>query len=149
MSRRRAGVFGFVVACVAPLAVGGCGEHKKVTECNALVGVVNAGIEKVQKVTTGAADAGTVAGDLRAVADTLDETAAAVGNVSLSIGDLQGFANDYASVAKAVAGAARAVAAAGEKADEAAMQTAQVELDAAVRREDPLVEAINGFCRNP
>lgn len=127
----------------------GCSEHKKVTECNALVAAINTGVDKIQKATSTGADAGTVSADLRGVAETMDEVAAEAGKIELTIRDLQDYAREYLGLVKEVGAAAREVAEARDKADEGQMQKAQARMDAAVKREDPLVDAINGYCRSP
>ena len=133
----------------AALLALGCSQHKKVTECNALVATVNTGIDKVQKAAGGGTDAGSVSAELRAVAELMDEIGAAAAKVELTLPDLQGYAREYQSIVKEVGAAAREVADAKDKADEAHMQRAQARMDSAVKREDPLVDQINQFCRNP
>ena len=43
---------------VADGAAGACGSQQKIEECNALVAVINQGVEKVQKGTTAPPDGG-------------------------------------------------------------------------------------------
>ena len=68
----------------------GCGGQKKIKECNALIAVINSGVEKVQKGTRASPDGGTPVSELRALADDLsDEHIAEVVRLS-SLDDLQG-----------------------------------------------------------
>jgi methyl-accepting chemotaxis protein len=133
----------------AVLSLGACGERKKVTECNALVAVINEGVEEIQRGARSAPDGGPGAAELRTMAETMDGIAGKAAKLELSISELQTHAKDYEAMAKEIGTAARELAAAFEKVDETAMRTAQNRMEKAVQKEEPLVEAINKFCRTP
>ena len=131
------------------LGAGACADQTKVKECNALVEVINNGVEKIQKVATVAPDGGTPVSELRAMADTMDVLAGDCAKVELSIAELQKYSGDYQAMAKEVAAAARDLAKAVDKVDMEQMSKAQAQMEEAVKREDPVVEGINKLCRNP
>lgn len=135
---------------IALLALGACGEQQKVEECNALVGVINEGIDKVQKITTAAPDGGgTAVSDLRALADEMDAIAKKAEAAPITIGELQKLSGDYRAMATEVAAAARELATAVDNVDGEKMKKAQERIVTAVQKEDPLIEQINRFCQTP
>lgn len=134
---------------IAPLALG-CGEHQKIKECNALISVINNGVEKVQKGTTSAPDGGSAAiGELRALADEMDAISKEAGAVQVSLPEIGKLSKDYQAMATEVAAAARDLATAVENVDMDGMGKAQERMDAAVKLEDPLIEELNKFCQAP
>lgn len=144
----RATVFPTTVVLV--LALNACGSQTKIEECNALVSVINKGVDKVQKGTTATPDGGGAAVDeLRALADELDNVAKETAAVKLTLPDLQKFGEDYKAMATEVAASARELADAVDNVDMEKMTAAQARMDAAVKREDPLVGEINKFCQTP
>jgi hypothetical protein len=131
------------------LAFCGCGEQKKIKECNALVGVINAGVEKVQKGTSSAPDGGGAVSDLRALAEEMDGISKEAARVELSLPELMKLSKDYQAMATEVATAARELAGAVDNVDVEKMAKAQERMDQAVKREDPIVDEINKYCRAP
>ncbi|HHH29915.1 MAG TPA: hypothetical protein ENK57_16435, partial [Polyangiaceae bacterium] len=94
-------------AVVLALALSACGSQTKIEECNALVGVINKGVDKVQKGTTAAPDGGPAVDELRALADELDNVAKETAAVKLTLPELQKFGEDYQAMATEVAASAR------------------------------------------
>ncbi|MBI4703559.1 MAG: hypothetical protein HY744_20805 [Deltaproteobacteria bacterium] len=137
-------LFGLVVSGAA-----GCGKQKKIEECNALVAVINAGVDRMQKSSALAADGGAAVDELKAVAEVMDGAAAEASKVKLSVPELRKIAGDYQAMAKQVAAGARELAEAVEKVDPDKMKAAQEKVDKAVKLEDPLVDELNKFCRAP
>jgi DNA repair ATPase RecN len=131
-------------ACLA-----GCGAHKKTKECNAFVGVVNGGIERIQKLATSTTDAGTAVAELRTLADEMDGIGREAAKVQLTIAELGKLAQDYGAMVAEVAAAARELAGAVDKVDMQAVTRAQERMEAAVKREDGIVESVNRYCRSP
>jgi methyl-accepting chemotaxis protein len=127
----------------------GCGSQKKIEECNALVAVINLGVEKVQKGTTASPDAGAAVDELRALADELDGVAAEASKAKVTLPDLKKFAEEYQAMSAEVATSARELAEAVDNVDMEKMAKAQSRMDTAVKQEDPLVEKINKFCQAP
>ena len=131
------------------LATGGCAERKKIGECNALIGVINGGVDRIQQGTRVVPDAGMGGKELRDMADAMDQIAADGGKLQLTVSELQQFSKDYQAMTREVAAAARELAAAYEKVDDDQMKKAQARMEKAVQREDPLVDSLNKFCRVP
>jgi methyl-accepting chemotaxis protein len=134
---------------ISLLALGACGEQQKVEECNALVGVINEGIDKVQKITAASPDGGTAVNDLRALADEMDAIAKQAEAAPLTISELQKLSGDYRAMAAEVAAAARELATAVDNVDGEKMKKAQERIVTTVQKEDSLVESINRFCQTP
>jgi len=141
----------FVLVAVLALALGaaGCAERKKIAECNALIAVINSGVDKIQQGTRVVPDAGMGGKDLRDMAGAMDQIAEQAGKLQLGVAELQQFAKDYQAMAREVAASARDLATAYEKVDDEQMKKAQARMEKAVQREDPLVDSINKFCRAP
>lgn len=129
----------------------GCGSSPKVKECTAFVGVINTGVEKVQKLITASPDAsgGSAVEELRTLADEMDTVAQQAEAASLTLPELKKYSGDYQAMAREVAAAARDLATAVDNVDSEKMKSAQDRIVAAVAKEDPLVEEINRFCQTP
>jgi hypothetical protein len=125
----------------------GCGQSK-ISECNALIEVINKGVQSLEKGEKASADPTGVA-DLKSMADAMDKVAADAAGVKLSIPELQKYSSDYQAMAKEVAKAARDMAAAAEGKDPEKINAAQATMEKAVKQEDPLVDSINKFCQAP
>jgi len=136
-----------VLGLLAPIS--GCGEQKKITECNALVGVINTGVDKIQNVTRSAPDGGAAVAELRALATEMDTVAAEAKKVELTLPALKKFSADYQALATELAKAARDLATAVDNVDMEKMAKAQGEMDSVVKREDPLIQKLNEYCRAP
>jgi hypothetical protein len=133
-------------AGLAPL-VGGCGQSK-ISECNALIEVINKGVQSLEKGPKAGADPSGV-GDLKSMADAMDKVAGDAAAVKLTIPELQKYSTDYQTMAKEVAKAARDMATAAEAKDPDKINAAQANMEKAVKQEDPLVDSINKFCQAP
>lgn len=131
------------------IGLAACGERKKVNECNALIDIINTGVEEIQRGTRPAPDAGPGAKELRELAESMDGVATQASKVQLSLPELKKFSEQYEGMTRDVATAARELAVAFEKVDEESMRKAQAKMEDAVQREEPLVAAINKYCRAP
>jgi methyl-accepting chemotaxis protein len=129
--------------------VTGCGEQKKVKECNAFVTVINSGVDRVTKTINTVPDSGAAVSELRSLADEMDAISAETKKVELSLPDLQRISDQYQKMVTDIAAAARELAEAVDSVDREAVTKAQGTLDQAVKREGPLVEELNKFCQNP
>ncbi|MEZ4446494.1 MAG: hypothetical protein R3B72_45870 [Polyangiaceae bacterium] len=138
-----------VLAAFLVTSVLGCGSQTKIEECNALVGVINTGVEKVQKGVSATPDGGAAVGELRSLADELEAIAGEAAKLKLTLPELTKFSGDYQTMAKNVATAARELADAVDNVDVEKMSEAQTRMETAVKQEDPLVEQINKFCLVP
>ena len=136
-------------ASLLALGVSGCGQ-KKVTECNSLIQVINTGVASLEKgpKLEGGDPANGVA-DLKAMADSMDKVAGDAAKVELTMPELKKYSAEYQAMAKDVSHAAREMAAAAEAKDVQKITTAQTAMEAAVKKEDPLVDSINKFCQAP
>lgn len=129
------------------VSASGCGQ-KKLSECNALIDVINKGVQSLEKGQKAGADQ-TGIGDLKAMAEAMDKVAADAAAVKLETPELQRYSTDYQGMAKDVAKAAREMAGAVEAKDADKSNSAQAAMEKAVKQEDPLVESINKFCQSP
>lgn len=131
------------------LSLCGCGEQKKVKECNSFVTVINSGVDRVTKTINTVPDSGAAVNELRSLADEMDAISSETKKVQLSLPDLQKISERYQTMVTDIAGAARELATAVDNVDREKMTEAQATLDSAVKREGPLVEELNKFCQNP
>ncbi|WP_437680405.1 hypothetical protein [Sorangium sp. So ce131] len=127
------------------LGAGGCGQNK-IAECNALIEVINKGVQSIDKGSKAGADQGG-SSELKAMADAMDKVAADAAQVKLTTPELQKFSGEYQAMAKDVAKAARDLAAAADANDAEKTNTAQAAIEKAIKQEDPLVDNINQFCQ--
>ncbi len=125
----------------------GCGQ-KKITECNAMVQVINAGMANIEKVPKNEADPSGVS-SLRALAEALDKVAADAAAVQLTLPELKKMRDEYQRIAKDIAKAERELAGAAQEHDAARRTAAEATLDTVVKEENPLVEQINKYCQAP
>ncbi|WP_437592585.1 hypothetical protein [Sorangium sp. So ce1000] len=139
-----------LAALVAALGLvagaGGCGQNK-VSECNALIEVINKGVQSIEKGTKGGTEGGS--SELKSMADAMDKVAADASQVKLTTPELQKFSSEYQAMAKDVAKAARDLATAADANDAEKSNTAQAAIEKAIKQEDPLVDNINKFCQAP
>jgi hypothetical protein len=135
------------VLLLGSLMLAGCGQ-KKITECNAIVQVINAGVVSLEKAPKNEADP-TGVSDLRAMADAMDKIAADAQVIQLTLPELKKLRDDYQKMAKEIAKAERELASAAQDRDAARRGTAESTLDLAVKQEDPLVDQINKYCQAP
>jgi hypothetical protein len=124
----------------------GCGQ-KKSTECNALISVINAGVQALEKTPKADADP-TGVSDLKAMAEAMDKVAADTEHIQLSIPEIQKLSADYQKMVKDIAKAERDLAAAAQERDPPKRSAAEAALETAVKQEDPLVDNINKFCQS-
>lgn len=144
--RRSLWALGFVLAA-GGLSLPGCGQ-KKVTECNALIQVINRGVDSLEQGRKAAGESGGVE-ELRAMADSMDKVSEDAGKVELTLEELKGFSTEYQGMAKEVSRAARELAKAAEEKDAKKINEAEDAMHTAVKAEDPLVDRINKFCQAP
>ena len=140
-ARAAAGVVAIGLFCA------GCGQ-KKLTECTALVSVINVGVVSLEKAPKNEADP-TGISDLRAMADAMDKVGADAAAVQLTMPELKKLRDEYHRMAKDIAKAERELAGAAQERDAARRSAAEGTLDAAVKQEDPLVDQINKYCQGP
>lgn len=125
----------------------GCG-HKKISECNALVQVINAGITGLEKAPKNEGDP-TGVSDLQAMAESMDKVANDAKAVPLTLPEIKKLSADYQKMARDIAKAERDLADAAKAKDAPRRAAAEAALEAAVKQEDPLVDNINKFCQKP
>ncbi|HEY4121156.1 MAG TPA: hypothetical protein VGM56_25000 [Byssovorax sp.] len=125
----------------APVAV-----TSKAEECNGVIRVINRGVARLSKPAGGE---GSGVEGLETMATDLDATAAAVSKIHVTTPALAPLAAEYAAMARGAAKAASALAAAARARDVGAIGRAEVEMDRAVKLEDPIVDRINALCHAP
>lgn len=135
---------GLVVAISLP----GCGPSK-VAECTELNSKINAGVDKIEKATTGKGDQEANPADLKAMADTMDKIADDLSKAKTTIPELKDFSKKYQDMSKNIGKAARDMASAIEAKDPEKATKAQTALESATQPEEALVESINKFCDAP
>lgn len=145
--RHVAQTFAAAASMLLAVTTAGCGQ-KKVTECNKLVEVINGGVLSLEKAPKNESDPTGIA-DLRAMADAMDKVANDAGSVQLTVPELKKLRDEYHKMAKDIAKAERELAAAAEERNAARRSAAEGTLEAAVKREDPLVDQINKYCQAP
>lgn len=136
-----------VAGAVLLLGASGCSQ-KKNAECNALITVINGGVQALEKTPKTEADPSGV-NDLRGMAQAMDKVATDVGGVQLTVPEIRKFSADYQKMVKDIAKAERDLAKAAEDRDQPKRLAAESALDTAVKPEDPLVDNINKFCQTP
>jgi len=134
-----------VVAALAPAV--GCGRSK-VTQCNALVGSMNGGVQAVQKIDNVSTDPKS-AGALRQMGDALEKASGEAAKVDLSIGDLKTLRDQYVTLSKETAQAARDMATAAEAKDKEKIASINQALEKHAATEQTLVDSVNKFCQVP
>ncbi len=156
---RNTGILPLSLAALLAVAATGCGQ-KKITECNAVVQVINAGVVSLEKAPKSESDP-TGVSDLRAMADAMDKVAGDASSVQLTLPELKKLRDDYQRMAKDIAKAERELATAAQDQASAGSEpekkaaaltrrnAAETTLDTAVKQEDPLVDSINKFCQAP
>jgi hypothetical protein len=118
----------------------------KETQCNALIGVINDGVMRLESTTHGMADSSGI-GDLNRMADTMEETAGIAAKLQLTDPELVRLGGEYVTMARDVVRAARRMGMAAQAKDATAIAAAHRDMEAAVKREDPLVDELNRFCQ--
>ncbi len=131
------------------LALAACGPKKKTEECQAFVGAINEGVDKIYKTMSGAPDAGESVAELRALASEMDNVTKQIEKVALSTPELQKLAQRYQELGKDVAASARELADATDAVDVEKINKLQTRMEEAVKREDPLIDDLNKFCQTP
>jgi len=123
-------------------------DSKKIAECNALIEVINKGVQKIASIPTGKKDSNGTA-ELRQMADAMDDALLSATEVRLTIPELVAYRLRYAKMARDVANSARDMASAADMKDLKKINDAQASLEIAIKEEDPIVDGINGFCQGP
>jgi hypothetical protein len=134
--------------CDAPAGGPAAAAEEKTRQCNALIEVINQAIRDLERIQRDDSDPSGIS-DLRAMAAALDRVVAAASGVRLSIPELRKASQDYQEMSTTAARAARIMADAAEARDRAGVEAAQTILQEAVAREDPLVDRLNAFCKEP
>jgi hypothetical protein len=137
----------FLLLCLLAAATAGCGQ-KKISECNAMVQVINSGVVSLEKAPRNEADPSGVS-DLRVMADAMDKVAVEASSVQLTLPELKKLRDEYQKMVKDIARAERELASAAQEKDQARRSAADTALDVAVKQEDPLVDQINKYCQAP
>lgn len=145
------------LAFAAAIASAGCGQ-KKIAECDALAGVINTNVTRLEKAPKNESDPTGIA-NVKAMAEEMDKVAATIGAVELTVPELKKIRDDYQRMAREIAKAERELARAAEErnasvndatkraAAEAAVKKADAALESAVKAEEPLVDNLNKLCQ--
>ncbi|TKD09447.1 hypothetical protein [Polyangium fumosum] len=140
-----------VTACAASAGPGKTadseGANDKVKECNAVIEVINGGMQKLNTSQDETKDARDTE-QLRAMADVMDSVGRDIEAVPVTQPELVRKVADYRDMVHATAKAARDLARAIEAKDVHGANAATSALGTAVKRESPLVDAINTSCQS-
>jgi hypothetical protein len=131
-----------------PAAEGEPAAGAKATQCNALIGVINDGVVRLESAAHGMADSSGIS-ELNRMADSMEETARAASKVPLTDPELVRLGRQYVTMARDVVRAARRMGMAAQAKDATAIAAAQHDMETAVQLEDPLVDELNRFCQAP
>jgi hypothetical protein len=133
-----------VAFSVLLVCVSGCGQ-KRVAECNALIKVINGGVEALEKAPRTEDPTGVA--DLQAMASTMEKVGQDMATAPLTIVETKRFATDYQKMAKDIVKAERDLAAAATARDIDKRAAADKALEAAMKLEDPIIDGVNKFCQ--
>jgi ABC-type transporter Mla subunit MlaD len=145
------------VVWIAAVCLAMIGCNKKGPECESIVQVINPSVEKLSQMAEAPSDKPEDnAKQLQTMAKISASTAAELSKLTLTIPELQKFSTDYQSVSKDMSDATSSVAdliTSLDKADPVAasdkLKAASDKMDAAEKRQVPLVEGLNKFCSSP
>jgi hypothetical protein len=138
-----------VAAAVAFLsaATGACGQSK-ITECNALVDVLNKGAQDIHARTNAITSKPEAIAEYKALAESAEKVADDASKVEIRNPELKKLSSDYQTTLRAFASAAREIAAADAK-DIPKMNAAANTIEKVGKEEEQLVGDINKFCQTP
>lgn len=139
---KMAAAVAFVVA-----ASGACAQPK-VTECNALVDVLNKGAKDIHERTNAITSKPEAIAEYKALADSAEKVADEAAKVDIKNPELKKLASDYETALREFAKAAREIASAEAK-DIAKMNAAANAIEKVGKEEEQLVGDINKFCQTP
>ncbi len=127
-----------LVGASLSLALTGC--DGRISQCNALIRVINAEQEPIKRASGSDPEA------LRKLADALDTVGSKVSGVQVKDEKVVGFRDQYGAMAKELAEAARQTALALEENDAKKAAKAADHMSSFGTRESELVGEINGYC---
>jgi hypothetical protein len=125
-----------------------CGQSK-VSECNALIEVLNKGAANIDKGTKGIQANPMATAEYKGLADAADKVADDASKVELKIPELKKFSTDYQAVMKEFAKTARDTATAVDAKDTTKMTTAANAMEKVGKQEETLIADINKYCQAP
>lgn len=125
-----------------------CGQSK-ISECNALIEVLNKGAANIDKGTKAVAANPMATAEYKGLSDAASTVADEASKVELKIEELKKFSADYQGVMKEFAKTARDTAAAVEAKDTAKMTSAANAMEKVGKQEETLIADINKFCQAP
>jgi capsule polysaccharide export protein KpsE/RkpR len=124
----------------------GCSQ-RKVTECNALIKVIN-DVAALEKAPAKAESDPSGVGEVLAMAEAMDKAAkeSEAASSQFTVPEIKKLSAEYQKMVKEVARAEREIAAAHQARDLVKKAAAEQALDTVVKQEDPLIDGINKFC---
>jgi hypothetical protein len=114
------------------------------SECRALIDVIDRGVAALEKM-----DGYAGLDDLERMAVIRGDMARGVDGVHPTRPELRAWADEYVKTVRETAAALRGVAAAARRGDTNVRSDGQRDLDAAMKKEEPLVDRINALCHGP
>ena len=134
--RRTASWMAVAAIGLATATAAGCND--RISQCNALIGVINEEQAKHKDLNGDSAE------ELRKLGDALDNSSKRIGDTQVKDEKLKAFRDEYKALCEDLAKAARETAAAGE--DGKKREEAAKVMQSIGPREDRLVSDINAFC---
>lgn len=129
------------------IALSACGQSK-ITECNALVGVLNTGAQDIHARTNAITSKPEAIAEYKALAEAAEKVAENASKVEVRSPELKKLSSDYQTTMREFAKAARDIAAAEAK-DISKMNAAANAIEKVGKEEEQLVADINKFCQAP
>jgi len=125
-----------------------CGPSK-ISECNALIEVLNKGAQNIDKGTKAVAANPMATAEYKGLADAADKVADEASKVKLELPELKKFSTDYQNVMKEFGKTARDTATAVDAKDTTKMTAAANAMEKVGKQEETLINDINKFCQAP
>ncbi len=129
------------------IALGACGQSK-ISECNALVGVLNTGAQDIHARTNAITSKPEAIAEYKALAEAAEKVAESASKVEVRSPELKKLSSDYQTTMREFAKAARDIAASEAK-DISKMNAAANAIEKVGKEEEQLVADINKFCQAP
>ena len=121
----------------------------KVSECNAMIDVINETVKKLDVAATNTSSSATGLEGYQAMVNVMDEARLKLAKLSLQDARLRGYSKEYQKMAMDVVKSSRVLISAAETNDLAGVRKGKEAVEAAVKAEDPLIDGINQYCHAP
>jgi hypothetical protein len=136
-------VLAAIAGCAgSPTPAGGVPD--RTAECRVLIDIINRGVAALEKM-----DGYAGLDDIERMAAIRGDMAREIDGVHPTRPELRAWADEYGKAVRGTAAALRGVATAARRGDTRVRGDGERDLDAAMKKEEPLVERINALCQGP